>query len=409
MIYLIRLQDHKSERLNEVVGYALASLSVTDFTLVESPEEFFDLVERFNMVLHDESIKDDLDEKPVFLFAVALPEDGYVPAWHELLARTAHKKGSLEGVIGGLVVDGEGEFYTKDFARHLVFACNRAGIRFPGKPLVEATGSLYNFSTSAMVRGTDRLGAYRESVRELVEKLIFRSKLGGELNVHAEPKAETEEGFDGECRATGKKNIVMIHASNKATSNTLMLWEMVKRGIVEKSDKLDMEVDIQEISIRNGEVVDCRGCDFEACRHFGEQGDCFYGGLVVDRVYPAVLSCDALILACPNYNDAVSANMMAVFNRLTALFYNNDFSKKEIYALIVSGYSGGDIVAEQIIGAMNLNKGFELPPRFALLATANNPGSITEAPGIEEQAGDMADRIIKSIIPMGSIVDFPGN
>ena len=372
MLYLIRFDDHKSERLNAAIEYAFASLSVNEYSLVTSPDELLTLIDELN---------ESKENLPAFLFAAALPEDGFAPSWQRLMAKLSLKEGALDGAIGGLVVDGEGELYTKDFARHLVFSCNRAGIRFPGKPLVEATGSLYNFSTSAMIRGTDKLGAYRESVRELVEKILLKSK-PSYMDAAAEPSEKA-----------GKKNIVMIHASNKATSNTLMLWDMVKTAILEKTE----DVDINEISIRNGEVVDCRGCDFEACRHFGEQGDCFYGGLVVDRVYPAVLSCDALVLACPNYNDAVSANMMAVFNRLTALFYNNDFSEKKIYALIVSGYSGGDIVARQIIGAMNLNKGFDLPPRFALLATANSPGSIAETPEIEKQAKDMAERIIMSI------------
>lgn len=77
---------------------------------------------------------------------------------------------------------------------------------------------------------------------------------------------------------------------------------------------------VEEISLRNGAVVDCRGCSYEACLHFGERGDCFYGGIMVEQVYPAVRQCDTLVLICPNYNDAVGANIMAFFNRLTALF-----------------------------------------------------------------------------------------
>ena len=46
------------------------------------------------------------------------------------------------------------------------------------------------------------------------------------------------------------------------------------------------------------------------CLHFGEQGGCFYGGVMQDEVYPAVRAADALVLLCPNYNDALSANRM---------------------------------------------------------------------------------------------------
>ena len=56
------------------------------------------------------------------------------------------------------------------------------------------------------------------------------------------------------------------------------------------------------------------------CLHFGEQGKCFYGGAMVENIYPAVKWANAILLLCPNYNDALSANMTAFINRLTALF-----------------------------------------------------------------------------------------
>ena len=98
-------------------------------------------------------------------------------------------------------------------------------------------------------------------------------------------------------------------------------------------------------------------------------------------------------MVCPNYNDAVSANITAFINRLTAVFRTHDFSRKRVFALVISGYSGGDIVAEQIIGAMNFNKNFILPGNFALVETANNPGSILSVENLEEKAAAFARRI----------------
>ena len=91
-------------------------------------------------------------------------------------------------------------------------------------------------------------------------------------------------------------------------------------------------------------------------------------------------------------DDDVSANIMAFFNRLTALFRKEEaaFARKEVYALVVSGYSGGDIVAEQVIDAMNCNKNFILPPYFALIETANAPKSILQNEGIEDRAARLA-------------------
>ena len=115
---------------------------------------------------------------------------------------------------------------------------------------------------------------------------------------------------------------------------------------------------------------------------------------MVEKVYPAIIKSDVLVLICPNYNDSVSANIMAFINRLTALFRTNDFSRKRIYAIVVSGYSGGDIVAQQIIGAVNMNKNFILPPRFAMLETANDPGTALKLPGIEDRVKAFAEGII---------------
>ena len=114
---------------------------------------------------------------------------------------------------------------------------------------------------------------------------------------------------------------------------------------------------------------------------------------MVEKVYPAIVKCDTLVMICPNNNDADSAHITAFINRLTAIFRTNDISKKRIFAIVISGYSGGDIVAEQILGAMNLNKNFILPGRFALVETANDPGSILEIDGLEEKAAAFADRI----------------
>ena len=106
------------------------------------------------------------------------------------------------------------------------------------------------------------------------------------------------------------------------------------------------------------------------CHHFGEEGSCFYGGPIAEEVYPAILDCDGLVMICPNYNDALSANLTAFIN-----------------------YSGGDIVAEQLISGLNMNKTFALPGKFAILETANSPGEILQIPGIEEKAAAFADQI----------------
>lgn len=178
-------------------------------------------------------------------------------------------------------------------------------------------------------------------------------------------------------------HIAAIHSGSRKTSNTLLLWDMIRRN-------LPKDTVVEEVSLRNGSIQDCRGCTFETCRHFGEKEDCFYGGIMTEKVFPAILRSDAVMLISPNYNDALSANLTAMVNRLTALFRTHDFSKKRIYSLVVSGYSGGDIVSEQILGAFCFNKNFILPGRFAIVETANDPGAILNVPEIETKARTFA-------------------
>ena len=103
------------------------------------------------------------------------------------------------------------------------------------------------------------------------------------------------------------------------------------------------------------------------------------------------------MLLAPNYNDALSANITAFINRLTALFRQTRFYDKAVFALVVSGYSGSDIVARQIIAALNMNKSFYLPAHFAMLETANNPGEADILPDIGERLDRFADNILNTL------------
>lgn len=346
--------DDKDSRIRKVLEPILAECGGSGFSLLRGCDEFIRASE--NGDLKDSSV----------ILAVDIGEGGVsLPALKLIDFLWQHRRSDmLKGSVWGIIIDGKDDFFTKDLGRRLAFTINAAGGTFPGKPLVEATGSLKNFKTIAGVWNVSLMEAYGKSCRLLLDK-VCNFKL---------PESS-------------HPSILAIHASNMKTSNSLALWNITESLI---RDRADTEL----ISIRNGQLWDCRGCKYEDCLHFGERGDCFYGGVMVEKVYPAMLKSDVLVLICPNYNDSVSANIMAFINRLTALFRAKDFSRKKIYAVIVSGYSGGDLVAQQIIGAINMNKNLILPPRFALMATANDPGEAGTIPGIEEQVADFAKRIL---------------
>lgn len=315
---------------------------------------------------------DELDSSRIpgsrLLFAVPLGKYGINSAYTRLLYQLRSKPGLLEGCTSAILIDGESELYTKSTGTELAFALNTAGSALIGRPLVEGTGSLYNFRVQAKLLGVNNRGAYLAAVRDMIERLVKS----------AFPKQE-------------KPNLLVLHASSHRTSNTMQLWEQL-------SERLKDSCEINEIGLRNGTVSDCSGCPYTMCIHFGESGRCFYGGFMQEEVWPAVLKANAIMMICPNYNDALSANLTAFINRLTGLFRQKRFYDKALFSIIVSGYSGGDILGRQLISALNMNKSFYLPPRFALLETANNPGEALAIPGIDESLNKFAENIRNTLI-----------
>ena len=297
------------------------------------------------------------------LFAVAVDAYGPDEAFVRLLRTLRQNPDCLCGCIGGVIVDGAGELDTKQLARQLVLTANLAGCAFPGKPLVEGTGSLYNQHIQAGLLHLSWEQTYAHQMAQLAGRLL-RFRL---------PRFE-------------RPKLLMLHASDNRRSNTVWLGEQVLQ-------RLPSTFETKTISLQNGSIHDCRGCSYEACLHFAAQSRCFYGGSISDDVLPAISRCDAMLFLCPNYNDAVSANLMALFNRLTNLLVRQDLYEKYLYGIVVSGYSGSDIVARQLLGAMCLNKTAILPPEFCLMQTAHDPGSVQKADGIDAQLSAFAARL----------------
>lgn len=297
------------------------------------------------------------------LFAISLGPSGLDEAFCRLLRDLRTHPHCLDGAVAALLVDGSGELYTKQAAHMLVHAANDAGCTFPGKPLVEGTGSLRNLDIQCRRRGLERPEAYRVLARDLVERLLA-------FQMPRSPRPR----------------LLTLHASDRRTSNTLALGTRLQELL---SDCCDFE----ELSLRNGTVHDCRGCSYTVCAHYAQQNSCFYGGTIVDDVYPALMRCNGLLLLCPNYNDSVSANIMAFINRLTSLQLFHSLHDKVLYGIAVSGYSGSDLVAQQVLGALCLNKALILPPRFCLTETANDPGSALADPDMEDRLAAFAAEI----------------
>ena len=307
------------------------------------------------------------------LFAVSLDESGVNPEFYTLLAQLRTHPGCLRGCVGGVLVDGSGDLYTKSAGRELVLAANLAGCAFPGRSLVEASGDLRNFTVQAKNAGCSLEEAYRRAAADLAGRVLD----------FAPPRHR-------------RPSLLVLHASSHRTSNTLALWSRCR-------ERLETSCVITEIGLRNGTLADCAGCPYTTCLHFGERGDCFYGGVMVEEVYPAIRAADGVVLLCPNYNDALPANLTAAVNRLTALYRAGPFENTAVFAVVVSGYSGGDIVASQVVSALNMNKGFWLPPGFCMLETANDAGTAVRLPGIEERLEAFSGNILDQLLDVAKL------
>lgn len=301
------------------------------------------------------------------LFAVAVDELGVDEVFLRAL-RTLRSSGQcLRSCVGGIIVDGADELYTKSAAQELALSANQAGCTFPGKPLVEGTGSLYNQHILAQRLGLSWEETYFARGRELVERIL----------AFEAPK------FDN-------PKILMLHASDNLRSNTVWLGRQLLQRLPENFS-------VREISLQNGTIHDCRGCSYAACLHFSQSGTCFYGGAISQEVLPAIRECDAMLFLCPNYNDAVSANLMALFNRMTNLLVQQELMDKYLFGVVVSGYSGSDLVARQLLGALCFNKTVTLPAQFCMMETAHDPGSAQKLAGVEQRLDAFAAHMAQTL------------
>jgi multimeric flavodoxin WrbA len=315
--------------------------------------------------INDASSLPDLTNKRILL-AVELDEAGYCIPIIEIISKLYEQgNNSLTGAKAVLLIYSPNDYNTKSTASDIIFQLNLLGCQFPGHPVVEAIGSLNNFKT------------WQKTLPLTLQEICLEQseKLGERLMEFQPPKNKLPY-------------ILVLHSSRNDTSNTLALWNMVKAGLE--------NCIVDELHVENGTIMDCKGCSFKTCSHYSKQSSCFYGGVLVKEIYPAIEKADAIVWICPNYNDSVSANISAVINRLTALYRKTSFSDKALYAVVVSGNSGSDSVAMQLLNSLCINKGFYLPSRFCITATANDPGAIYEITGIDQIAKTFADNIVNN-------------
>ncbi len=266
---------------------------------------------------------------------------------------------SFKNSYVGLIVYSKSSLYTKKVAKEVIFIVNSMGATIIGQPLIEVIGGLENLKKWSKYLKLTKTETLKYLVNKLVNRLLSYEK-----------------------KYIEKPKLLVLHAnSNIEISNTHLLWKEVSEHL---------NIDYSVIHVEDGTVLDCRGCSFKTCIYYAEKNSCFYGGVMVKEILPAIEEADAILWLLPNYNDAISAKLMAVINRLTVLYRKHPLLDKNIFAIAVSGNSGSDSVIRQLIGALNINKGFRLPPKFYIHAIANDAREILNCPDFEKTAKQFA-------------------
>lgn len=341
---IVVLPEQPSSLLSKMMSSVLGD---KEYSTVQSPKELGNL------------------RNKKILFAIELNEIGASNNLNNIFADLYSRgRDSLLYSEAAILIHSNYSMFTKTAAQSIIFLANNLGCSFVGRPLVEATGLLENFVAMEKVYDMPLEEICLYQCKELGKRFLENDSYNNQI-----------------------KKLLVIHSSNREISNTLTLWDMVK-------ENLD-NIEINEINVGNGNVLDCKGCTYKTCKYLGKQTRCFYGGIIVEEIYPAILEANAILFICPNYNDMITANIVATINRLTALYRQTKFYDKSIFSIIVSGYSGGDAIAKQLISSLNMNKSFKLPPYFSLMATANDKGAIKKLRNIENKAKEFALNIIR--------------
>ena len=125
-----------------------------------------DLTERVDEVIESEEQLHPIQSRKI-LFAISLDESGINLEWSRMLGTIRRDPWFFYGCTGGVIVDGVSELYTKSVGREAVLTANLAGCMFPGRGLVEGTGSLHNYEVAARNLSVDLPEAYQIYAREL--------------------------------------------------------------------------------------------------------------------------------------------------------------------------------------------------------------------------------------------------
>lgn len=316
------------------------------------------------------------------LVALSLGEDGVSNSFTHLLSVLRKDTNMLKGCLAGMVVETENDLYGKNASIQLAFAMNTSGCALVGRPLVEATATIQNFPEDTTPReevdhsdlieidGSNPLAPYTNAVTLLARRIMG-------------------PGFRGKSPLTGRPDLpkmLGVHTAVEDESNAYDLWKELKH-------RISPFMTCSDLALRPRTATQCALCSAK----LGTDSSCLYGSPFPQEAVSAIKEADALMMICGGHHNSVHAQQLAFIHHLSALFPKKFFYEKALYTVIVSPYSGGDMVASQLISALCLNNAFYLPPKFAMLETASKSNEAISLNGIENRLDWFSHGILETL------------
>ena len=183
------------------------------------------------------------------------------------------------------------------------------------------------------------------------------------------------------------KHVMIVKGSPRGNGNSSLLADKVAEGVQ------DAGGEVETYSLQTMDIRPCDAC--EACHEF--KG----GGCIIDddmqKLYPRLLSADAVVLASPVYWFSVSAQMKLFIDRWYALESpeGNPLSGKQFGIVLTYGdidpYTSGAINAIHMFRDIFHYMRAEIAG--VVYGSASNPGDILKQPDILEKAYQLGHKL----------------
>lgn len=328
------------------------------------------------------------------MVALSLGKEGINVAYLNFLSQLRSGTIDMKSSIAGMVVESAGTLYSKQSATELAFALNQAGCGLVGNPLVEATDTLTHFPENPDYDHDQRLD-YLDPTDPLSAYIKAVSLLGQRIS---------GPGFRGRSPLTGRPGMPKILAvmpwgsedsNREEIGNVADLWGELRH-------RLAPFAQCQELSLRNEMILYCNDCESHHCGKYVVNQSCFYGGALSREGIAQIAQADAVLMLCPSFHNSLHAMQFAFIQQLSPLFLQCEFREKAVFALGVTPYASGDMLANQLITTLCLDYSFYLPPHFALLEIAKSPWEAITREGIEERLDKFAHGMLQ-LLSLGNL------